>query len=88
MLTSIAASTVVSTTAASSCSVVSMITNTGQSEYSILAVAAIIILLFVKEILSASERWNKATSCSLNMCISTLFFSFVAIVAYTIYTSL
>ena len=80
------ASTVTSSAASSSAaaSVISMTTPTGLPEYGVLAVIALIILLSAKEILSASDKWNRAVNCSLNMGIIPLFLSFAAIVFFNV----
>ena len=79
MLTSVvsstAASSMVSTTSA-----ISLTTPIGLPEYGVLAVIALIVLLSAKEILSASDKWNKALNSSLNLGIYPLLVSFVLIV--------
>ena len=80
MLTSV----VSATSAASSASAVSMTTGIGLPEYGVIGVVALILLLSAKEILSASEKWNKSLNCSLNMAIFPLLFSFVAIVIFKV----
>ena len=81
MLTSVvsstAASSMVSTTSA-----ISLTTPLGLPEYGVLAVIALIVLLSAKEILSASDKWNRALNSSLNLSIYPLLVSFVLIVLF------
>lgn len=75
-------SSIVSSAAASSA--VSMITTPGLPQYGAAIIVGLISLLSLKEILSASEKWNKYLNNSFNMAIIPLFFSFVAIVAFNV----
>jgi hypothetical protein len=75
-------SSIVSSAAASSA--VSMITTPGLPQYGAAIIFGLISLLSLKEILSASEKWNKYLNNSFNMAIIPLFFSFVAIVAFNV----
>lgn len=84
MLTSTIITTTTSTISSAAAGVVSMTTPIGLPEYGVLAVVALILLLSAKEILSASEKWNKSLDCSLNMTILPLLVSFVAIVIFKI----
>ncbi len=83
MLTSTIITTTTSTIS-SAAGAVSMTTPTGLPEYGVLAVVALILLLSAKEVLSASEKWNKSLDCSLNMTILPLLVSFVAIVIFKV----
>ena len=83
MLTSVVSSAAASSMA-STTSAISLTTPIGLPEYGVLAVIALIILLSAKEILSASDKWNRAINCSLNMCILPLLISFTAIVTFTV----
>ena len=81
------ASTIITTTTStisSTAAGISMTTTTGLPEYGVLGVVALILLLSAKEILSASEKWNKSLNCSFNMTIMPLLVSFVAIVIFKI----
>ncbi len=85
--TTVASTTVVSTAAssmASATSVVSLTTPIGLPEYGVLAVIALIVLLSAKEILSASDKWNRALNSSLNLGIYPLLVCFVLIVFFQI----
>lgn len=88
MLTSIVSTTVSATTtsavSSASAGAISMVTGIGVPEYGVLAVVALIVLLSAKEILSASESWNKRINCSLNMSIMPLLVSFFAIVMFKV----
>ena len=59
-----------------------MTTDVGLGEYSMLAVGVLFPMLFLKQILSASERWNDNLRCSLDMAIFPLLFSFCAIALF------
>lgn len=80
---SIISSSAISSSAIAS-SAISMVTTPGLPQYGASAVAGLIGLLSVKEVLSASEKWNKSLSSSLNLAILPLLFVFVAIVLYKI----
>ncbi|WP_292466011.1 hypothetical protein [Methanolobus sp.] len=78
-------STITSTSAVSSAAgAISMTTGIGLPEYGVLAVIALIALLSAKEILSASEKWTRDLSDSLNMGIGPLLVAFVAIVVFKV----
>ena len=79
MLTSVVSSAAVSSAAASA---ISLTTPIGLPEYGVLAVIALIVLLSAKEILSASDKWNRALNASLNLSIYPLLVSFVLIVIF------
>lgn len=66
-----------------SSSAISMITSPGLQEYGVAAVVGLIVLLSLKEVLSASEHWNKSLSSSFNLAIVPLFvcFAFIVVVA-------
>ena len=81
MLTSVVSSTAASSMA-STTSAISLTTPIGLPEYGVLAVIALIILLSAKEILSASDKWNRALNSSLNLSIYPLLVSFVLIVIF------
>jgi hypothetical protein len=78
MLLSIISSSAISSSA------ISMITSPGLPQYGAAVVVGLIVLLSLKEILSASEKWSKALSSSFNLAISPLFFSFALIVFYSV----
>ena len=91
MLTSVISSAAISSAAisstaassmASTTSAISLTTPIGLPEYGVLAVIALIILLSAKEILSASDKWNRALNSSLNLSIYPLLVSFVLIVIF------
>ncbi len=77
MLLSSISSSIVSSAAASSA--ISMVTTPGLPQYGAAIVAGLIVLLSLREVLSASERWNKHLNSSFNQAIFPLLFSFVAI---------
>jgi len=81
LLSSISSSIVSSAAAASA---VSMITTPGLPQYGASIVVGLIALLSLKEVFSASEKWNKYLNNSFNMAIIPLFFSFVAIVFFNV----
>jgi hypothetical protein len=76
MLLSIISSGVVSS------SFSSVITTRGLPQYGAAVVIGLIILLSLKEILSASNQWNKSLNESLNIAILPLLLSFVGIVIF------
>lgn len=82
ILLSSISSSIVSSAAASSA--VTMITTPGLPQYGAAIVVGLIALLSLKEVFSASEKWNKYLNSSFNMAIIPLFFSFVAIVAFNV----
>jgi len=63
-----------------SASAISMITSPGLQEYGVAAVVGLIVLLSLKEVLSASEHWNKSLNSSFNLAIVPLFVCFACIV--------
>lgn len=76
-------SSIISSSAAAS-SAISMITVPGLPQYGASIVVGLIALLSLKEVLSASEKWNKYLNNSFNMAILPLLFSFVAIVFFKV----
>ncbi len=83
MLLSIISSSAISSSAISS-SAISMVTSPGLPQYGAAVVVGLIALLSLKEILSASEHWNRSLDSSLNLTILPLLFTFVAIVAFKV----
>lgn len=69
-----------STVVSSSAGIISATSTIGASQLGVLGVVALIILLSVKEILSASKSWNKNLACSLDSSILPLLIAFFAIV--------
>lgn len=65
-----------------SSSSISMTTTPGLPQYGAIIIFGLIILLFLKEILSVSEKWNKRLNESLNIAILPLALSFVGIVIF------
>jgi hypothetical protein len=59
-----------------------MVTTPGLTQYGALVVVGLIILLSLREILSATNYWNKSLSSSFNMAAAPLFICFVAIVLF------
>ena len=86
MLTSVVSATTsatitsAATTTAATTTAISLTTPIGIPEYGVLAVIALIVLLSAKEILSASDKWNRALNSSLNLSIYPLLVCFVLIV--------
>ncbi|KKH16929.1 hypothetical protein [Methanosarcina mazei] len=78
MLLSIISSSAISSSA------ISMVTSPGLPQYGAAVVVGLISLLSLKEILSASEHWNRSLDSSFNMTILPLLFSFAAIVVYKV----
>ena len=79
ILLSIISSSAISSSAISS-SAISMVTSPGLPQYGAAIVVGLIALLSLKEVLSASEHWNKSLNSSFNLATLPLLFSFVAIV--------
>lgn len=75
-------SSIVSSSAASSA--ISMVTTPGLPQYGAAVVVGLIALLSLKEVLSASDKWNKRLNSSFNMAIIPLLFSFAAIVIFKV----
>jgi hypothetical protein len=82
MLLSSISSSIVSSSAASSA--ISMVTTPGLPQYGAAVVVGLIALLSLKEVLSASDKWNKRLNSSFNMAIIPLLFSFAAIVIFKV----
>ncbi|BBL66252.1 hypothetical protein [Methanosarcina mazei] len=78
MLLSIISSSAISSSA------ISMVTSPGLPQYGAAVVVGLIALLSLKEVLSASEHWNRSLDSSFNMTILPLLFSFAAIVIFKI----
>ncbi|MDR7666250.1 hypothetical protein RG963_10770 [Methanosarcina sp. Z-7115] len=68
-----------------SSSAISMITVPGLPQYGFSIVIGLIALLSLKEVLSASEKWNKTLDCSLNLALLPLLFTFAWIVLFKIF---
>lgn len=83
MLLSIISSSVISSSAISS-SAISMVTSPGLPQYGAAVVVGLIALLSLKEILSASEHWNRSLDSSFNLAILPMLFSFGAIVVFKV----
>jgi len=62
--------------------VLSITSPVGLPEYGFLVVIVLILLLSIKETLSASEKWSKALECTLNMTIIPLVVTFIAIIIF------
>ena len=67
-----------------SSSAVSMITSPGLPQFGATVVVGLLILLSLKEILSASAQWNKHLNASFNMTILPLIVVFVGIIIFKI----
>lgn len=78
MLLSIISSSAISSSA------ISMVTSPGLPQYGAAVVAGLIILLSLKEVLSASEHWNRSLASSFNLAIMPMLFAFAAIVFFKI----
>ncbi|WP_235284804.1 MULTISPECIES: hypothetical protein [unclassified Methanosarcina] len=61
-----------------------MVTSPGLPQYGAAVVVGLIALLSLKEVLSASEHWNRALNSSFNLAILPLLFCFGLIVAFKI----
>ncbi len=60
-----------------------MITTPGLPQYGAAVVVGLIVLLSLKEILSASGHWNKSLNSSFNLAIMPLLLCFGMIVVFT-----
>ncbi|HHV25264.1 MAG: hypothetical protein PHG79_08790 [Methanosarcina sp.] len=78
MLLSIISSSAISSSA------FSMITTPGLPQYGALVVVGLIAFLSLKEILSASEKWNRSLNSSFNLVILPLMLCFAGIVFFKI----
>lgn len=76
-------SSAISSSAISS-SAISMITTPGLSQYGAVIVVGLIVLLSLKEVLSASEKWNSSLNSSFNLAISPLLISFMMMILYKV----
>ena len=74
---------IISSSAISS-SAISMITTPGLPQYGALVVVGLIAFLSLKEILSASEKWNRSLNSSFNLVILPLMLCFAGIVFFKI----
>jgi len=87
LLSSISSSIILSSAVSSSAissSAITMITSPGLPQYGALVVGALIILLSLKEVLSASQTWNKYLNNSFNLAILPLVFCFFAILVFRV----
>lgn len=75
---------IISATTYVSSTIVVIMNETGLPEYDVLAVIVFIVLVFAKEILSASKYWTRSLATSLNMGIFTLLVVFASIVTFKI----
>jgi hypothetical protein len=78
MLLSIISSSAISSSA------ISMITSPGLPQYGVAVVVGLIVLLSLKEILSASKQWSKSLNSSFNVAILPLLFMFILIVVCSV----
>jgi hypothetical protein len=78
MLLSIISSSAISSSA------ISMVTSPGLPQYGAAIVIGLIVLLSLKEVLSASEHWNISLNSSFNMSILPLLCCFALIVVYKV----
>ncbi|WP_048174229.1 hypothetical protein [Methanosarcina siciliae] len=88
MLLSIISSSAISSSAISSSAIsssaISMVTSPGLPQYGAAVVVGLIVLLSLKEVLSASEHWNRSLNSSFNLAIMPMLFSFAAIVIFKV----
>ena len=61
-----------------------MVTSPGLPQYGAAVIVGLIALLSLKEVLSASECWNKYLNSSFNLAIVPLLLSFTCIVVYKV----
>jgi len=61
-----------------------MIASPGLPQYGAAVFVGLVVLLCLKEVLSASEYWNKSLNSSFNLAILPLLVCFIAIVCYEI----
>ena len=83
ILLSLISSSAISSSAISA-SAISMITTPGLPQYGASVVIGLISLLSLKEVLSASEKWNSSLNSSLNLAIQPLLLVFGGIVFYKV----
>ncbi|MGM0771295.1 MAG: hypothetical protein ACQESU_06780 [Halobacteriota archaeon] len=75
---------IISATTYVSSTIVVIMNETGLPEYDVLTVIVFIVILYAKEILSASKYWTRPLATSLNMSIFTLLIVFASIVTFKI----
>lgn len=63
---------------------ISMVTSPGLPQHGAAVVVGLIVLLSLKEVLSASTSWNKDLNSSFNLAIIPLLLSFTCIVVYKV----
>jgi len=85
MLLSIISSSAISSSAISS-SAISMVTTPGLPQYGASIVVGLIALLSLKEVFSASDKWNNSLNSSLNLAILPLLFCFAGILVFKVST--
>jgi len=61
-----------------------MITSPGLPQYGATVVVGLIVLLSIREVLSASEHWSKSLNNSFNLAILPLFLCFLMIVFFQV----
>lgn len=76
-------SNIISSSALSS-SAITMITTPGLPQYGAIVVVGLIVLLSLKEVLSASEQWNKYLESSFNLAIVPLVLCFIGIATFKV----
>lgn len=69
-----------------SSSAITMITTPGLPQYRAIVVVGLIVLLSLKEVLSASEQWSKYLDNSFNLAIVPLLLCFAGIVVFKVAT--
>lgn len=74
---------IISSSAISS-SAISMVTSPGLPQYGAAVVVGLIALLSLKEVLSASEHWDRSLNSSFNLAILPMLFCFALIVFYKV----
>lgn len=74
----------ISSAVSSSSGIISATSTISAGQIGVLGVITLIILLSLKEVLSASGSWNKNLKCSLDMSLSPLLIAFIAIVVLKI----
>ncbi|WP_440953849.1 hypothetical protein ACSAZK_09065 [Methanosarcina sp. Mfa9] len=61
-----------------------MVTSPGLPQYGAAVTVGLIAFLSLKEVLSASDKWNKSLDSSFNLAILPLLFCFAAIVFFKV----
>jgi hypothetical protein len=74
---------IISSSAISS-SAISMITSPGLPQYGAAVVVGLIVLLSLREVLSASDKWNKSLNSSFNLAVLPLLLCFISIVVFEV----